>query len=295
MSFTEKHSVAKWINDIAQILDENQLTSMDLLRQLLRYGHAFPNLAPHKASLVSNVDLILELFFEVSAESLKQAAGKFMKEVYRDELLYLVAKPQGFHFGARTATLEQLEEFSIEQLAQKMGVLCPHLSDLLCVLLDANSVRRRRTQPETELIDDDSSIESEEEEEEINLEKQTDLEDDDGDEDWEDISNSDSDSDSDSNADEENPTEDTNSSDSDVSMRSSTVSLEGLARGVVSSPESLVPEMITALPEQTFISPDAKRRSRRRRRTQNAARRNHLLITIVCKSQTLCESCLKNH
>lgn len=205
-----------------------------------------------------------------------------MKEVYRDELLHLIAKPQGFHFGARTATLEQLEEFSIEQLAQKMGVLCPHLSDLLLALLDANSVRRRRTQPETEPIDNDSSVESEGEEEEVAAEKETDPEEDDGDEDWEDVSNMDSDSDTDEDI------HSTNSSDSDVSMQSAAG-----AGNVDGSSESLEPETNTALPERTSISPDAieeqaEKIRRKRRRTQNTARQNRLLMTIVCLSVILC-------
>lgn len=72
-----------------------------------------------------------------------------------------------------------------------------------------------------------------------------------------------------------------------ISMRSiaaSTVHFDAIARDVDGPSACLVPEMI-ALPEQTSISLDAieeQTEKMRRRRTQNAARRNRLLITIVC-------------
>lgn len=195
-------------------------------------------------------------------------------------------KAQGLHFGARTATLEQLEEFSIEQLAQTMRVSCPYLSDLLVALLDANSVQRWCSQPEMECTDDEGSVMSEEEEE-SSAKKWTDLEHH-GDEHWEEVSNSDSDSDD--NADGYIRTEDMNHSDSDMSMQST-------ARSVDSR---VVPEIITTLPEWTSISPDAmeeqaEKMKKKTRCKQDAAHWNRLLISIVCLSFILVNLLTKSH
>lgn len=89
MSFTEKPSAPEWMNKIIHILDTNQLTFINLLHQILHYGHAFANLAPHTMNLVLNTETILELLFEVSADGLKQAVAKFIKKVYRDEFSIL--------------------------------------------------------------------------------------------------------------------------------------------------------------------------------------------------------------
>ncbi|KAJ3968597.1 hypothetical protein EV361DRAFT_1003093 [Lentinula raphanica] len=149
---TSSPNPGQWMLQITNILNNNGLTGWDFLHNLLRHGEVFEYTARHRQSIIENIDQLFSTLVQSSAVSVQKAAAKIAAEAYRGEILHLVDKEQGFHFGAKHATLEQLEAFAIENLAGQMETLCPLLSDLLIELLDARSVHRHRIQ-QTEVSD----------------------------------------------------------------------------------------------------------------------------------------------
>lgn len=64
-------------------------------------------------------------------------ATEFVKSKYGDEIRDLVQRNNGWHFSASTATATQLQEFRIEDMAEKMQLIAPQLWDLVGLLLSA--------------------------------------------------------------------------------------------------------------------------------------------------------------
>jgi len=70
-----------------------------------------------------------------------------MMQKYANEALHLVSKKNGWHFSARRTSAEQLEAFSLEDMARELMAQAPLLWDLLGTLLNADPLRERhRTQ-----------------------------------------------------------------------------------------------------------------------------------------------------
>ncbi|KAJ8090290.1 hypothetical protein PM082_018886 [Marasmius tenuissimus] len=138
-------SALKWVNDVTKILDNNNVSMLELLLQTLRHGHNIRSMIRHHRSLTEaqNVSLVLALLEEKAPETAYSQALLTSEKVYRNEISALIQKSRGLHFGARTATLEQMENFCIEDLSVIMQESCPGLWKLLLTLLDVNGERRK--------------------------------------------------------------------------------------------------------------------------------------------------------
>lgn len=66
-----------------------------------------------------------------------QWATEYVKSKYAGEIRDLVQRNSGWHFSASTATADQLQEFRIEEMAERMQQIAPQLWDLVGLLLSA--------------------------------------------------------------------------------------------------------------------------------------------------------------
>src|SRR5882762_5896902 len=110
----------------------------DFLSSLL----ASPALTSHPSVQKLNSDLpdILQMLGSHSAlsTSVTDMCHKYMMHKYANEALHLVSKKNGWHFSAWHASAEQLEAFSLEDMAQQLTAQAPLLWDLLGTLLTAD-------------------------------------------------------------------------------------------------------------------------------------------------------------
>src|SRR5882762_4808020 len=125
----------------------NEATIYDLLSSLL----ASPALTSHLTVQRLKTDLpdILNMLGSHSTLStpVTEACHNYMVQKYGDEALHLVSKKNGWHFSARHMSAEQLEAFSLEDMARELMAQVPLLWDLLGTLLNADPVCERcRTQ-----------------------------------------------------------------------------------------------------------------------------------------------------
>ncbi|KAK1233610.1 hypothetical protein PQX77_003230 [Marasmius sp. AFHP31] len=95
----------------------------------------------HYNSLTLNTARVLSLLEDESPGEVYKFSLAISEKLYREELRALIHKNQGLHFGARTATLEQMEQFCLEDLSSLMQGTCPGLWHLLTILLDAEGRR----------------------------------------------------------------------------------------------------------------------------------------------------------
>ncbi|KAL0575056.1 hypothetical protein V5O48_006901 [Marasmius crinis-equi] len=153
-SFYEQ-SALKWVNDIMKILEMNNSSVLDLVQQTIRHGSSVRNMQRHYHSLTTNAQHVLSLLEDAAPKSIYQYSTSVSEKLYAQELRDIIQKGEGLHFGARTATLEQMENFCLQDLASAMVERCPGLWRLLTVLLDVED--RRRKEPETEGMDGDDS------------------------------------------------------------------------------------------------------------------------------------------
>jgi len=74
----------------------------------------------------------------------RKAASEVLRPIYAQEMKYLVKPTSGWHFSARTAVPDDVDDFEMDNLAMDIAENAPMLWSLLDVLLDA---RRRKRQP----------------------------------------------------------------------------------------------------------------------------------------------------
>jgi hypothetical protein len=147
------------LKNILSTLDQDhQSTLYDLMVQTLRSSD--PALERHRESLLERIPDVLDLLSEKSAEQVEASAIRVATATYWDEVQNLIHPHTGFHFKGTSTCLPQLENFSIAQMGQTIQKIAPNLWNLLGVLLDANSLSRRRAAPE-ELHGLDEDVEME--------------------------------------------------------------------------------------------------------------------------------------
>jgi hypothetical protein len=93
-------------------------------------------------NLIDQTDEILLPFYEhhKSSKSTLAWANDLVKSRYVESVQELAKKENGWHFGTLQASAKKLQEFWIEDMAQKMEDLAPELWDLLGLMLFANII-----------------------------------------------------------------------------------------------------------------------------------------------------------
>ena len=132
---------SQWQNEIISILDANHVTLYDLLLCIL-CGHLEAH-SRHRAILQQRTSDILDLWSEQLPSESREWAVRTSTEVYWDEVNKLIQPHTGFQFRGTKANMEQIEGFSMVEMGKSIKLLAPDLWNLLGVLLDANTARRR--------------------------------------------------------------------------------------------------------------------------------------------------------
>jgi hypothetical protein len=132
-------------------LESHNVTVLQLVLSLLRD----PRLQNQAAvdNLVSHTTEILMALADNSwtSKSTLEWASNLMKARYASSIRELARKEHGWHFSALRASAKQLEDFRIEDMAEKMKKLAPELWDMLGSVLSAD---RKQSQSKTGLSDE---------------------------------------------------------------------------------------------------------------------------------------------
>ena len=101
-----------------------------------------PSLAKHPVveRFKLEVPSVLQLLYNCpgTCTSMVESSHKFMTQKYADEVTCLVSKANGWHFNAQHTSAEQLQAFSLMDMAQQLMIQAPLLWDLLGNLLQAD-------------------------------------------------------------------------------------------------------------------------------------------------------------
>jgi hypothetical protein len=124
-------------------LETHNVTISQLVLSLLRDPRlhnqvAVDNLVSHTTEILT----ALEVHPHTSKETLKWASN-LMKARYASSIRELTRKEHGWHFSALRASAKQLEDFRIEDMAEKMRNLAPELWDMLGEVLSADRKQSR--------------------------------------------------------------------------------------------------------------------------------------------------------
>ena len=132
---------ARHILSVLSVLDNASI--FEFLRSLLNS----PSFANHPTVLrfKSDISSIMKLLYDCPGTSslFVDASHKLMSKRYADEIICLVSKENGWHFSALHTSAEQLQAFSIEDMALRLTVQAPLLWDLLGNILQADPLRER--------------------------------------------------------------------------------------------------------------------------------------------------------
>jgi hypothetical protein len=124
---------------LAALDNDNSSTLYELVLQTLRSQD--PAHQRHRASLLSRIPDVLDALSEQSNEALATGAIRVAAATYQSELRKLILPQNGFHFTGTSASLSQLEDFSIARMGRKIQEVAPNLWQLLGDLLNADPLR----------------------------------------------------------------------------------------------------------------------------------------------------------
>ena len=119
------------LREVIKSLETHNVTASNFVLLLLR-DNRLQDL-PCTQNLIDQADEILQAFYEhpKSSKSALTWANDLMKSRYAASVRELANKENRWHFGALHASAQKLQEFRIEDMAQKMEELAPELWDLL--------------------------------------------------------------------------------------------------------------------------------------------------------------------
>ena len=132
------------LKEVIKSLETHNVTASNLVLLLLQ-DNRLQDL-PCTQNLINQADEILQAFYEhpKSSKSALTWASDLMKSRYAASVRELANKENGWHFGALRASAQKLQEFRIENMAQKMEELAPELWDLLGLMLSADKRQTER-------------------------------------------------------------------------------------------------------------------------------------------------------
>ena len=166
-----------------QSLETHNVTASGFVLSLLRDNRLQDQ--PCVQNLIDQTDEILLAFYEhpKSSKSTLAWANDMVKSRYAESIRELAKKENGWHFGALQASAKKLQEFRIEDMAQKMEELAPELWDLLGLMLSADKRQMERIAKQTNSREADGdqvmgNVEDEEEDiqvDDMNIEEASNL------------------------------------------------------------------------------------------------------------------------
>ena len=106
-----------------------------------------PGFANHPTVLrfESDISSIIKLLYESpgTSSSIVDTCHKLMSKRYADEIICLISMENSWHFSAHHTMAEQLQAFSLEDMALWLMAQAPLLWDLLGIILQANPLHER--------------------------------------------------------------------------------------------------------------------------------------------------------
>lgn len=129
-------------------LDANSFSITDLILSILTSQQSFTINAQTNAFI--NIRLWLDVISTIPAvyDQVRTWVHDAAKTIYSEDVCTLTHPSHGFRFNAANATIEQIEDFSINNLENTMKTHLPRLYDLISHLLVSDpSLNRRRAEP----------------------------------------------------------------------------------------------------------------------------------------------------
>ncbi|KAG6371291.1 hypothetical protein JVT61DRAFT_9760 [Boletus reticuloceps] len=125
------------LHPILDALDSCQISAADFVVVLLT--HPAYRSHPIADNLVANAEIVFKALMRHPTAHTKVMDQCFhiVEETYLEEIQHLASTDSGSHFGAASATIQQLEEFRVEETAHTMEIHAPRTWNMLGSLLRA--------------------------------------------------------------------------------------------------------------------------------------------------------------
>jgi hypothetical protein len=125
-----------------------------LLTELfLRHDPLVIDLHNHKSEVIS---LLQSLSIRVTPSSMDiGSAYDLVQKGFRDEVQMLILNGKEWQFGAAQATVKQILEFRLDEMAKKMQKIAPRLWDVLGILLSATKTIQQQSESMPSGADED--------------------------------------------------------------------------------------------------------------------------------------------
>ena len=144
------------LHGLRELLSLHQIEISQLFVHILEHGNSAGATVAEAAFLHNILASTSRL---ISALYKYQPAVKWIQvreeETYIDELRKLVQKENGWHFGARNATAQKIEDFRIDEMGRDMKGRAPRLWGLLDALMHADSIAQQSGDRTSDELEDD--------------------------------------------------------------------------------------------------------------------------------------------
>lgn len=151
------------MDSVLEVLEQTGLSVLSFTSSLIslkqyKNHNAVAQLLSHGPELIDTLQNFLTVNCRDYRDSELHRASEMMLVIYAREVCEASAEANGSHFNVSGTSLTQLEEFSVEGLAQQMEEYAPRLWKLFHVLLDARNWQNE--------LDGDQNMDPEENDEE---------------------------------------------------------------------------------------------------------------------------------
>src|SRR6267154_5621536 len=128
-------SMQRAVEEITNVLERNSITASQFILSLLT-SRQFNNHHIVRDLVAHPPDILTAFLWHPSKEdTFVNSAHQLIHEQYITDIWEMSSERAGWHFGASSTTTKQLEDFSIEEMAQEMETSAPALWNLLGGLL----------------------------------------------------------------------------------------------------------------------------------------------------------------
>jgi hypothetical protein len=123
------------VEETIDVLERNSITASQFILSLLtcrqfNNHHVVQDLVAHSPDILTAF-----LRHPSKEDAFINSAHRLVREQYITDIRKMSSEDAGWHFGASSTTTKQLEDFSIEEMAQEMETSAPTLWNLLGGLL----------------------------------------------------------------------------------------------------------------------------------------------------------------
>ncbi|KAH0831256.1 hypothetical protein J3R83DRAFT_13889 [Lanmaoa asiatica] len=134
------------LHPILTALESCQISAADFIVVLLT--HPAYKSHPTANHLVANAEMVFKALMghPTAHNKILDQCFHIVEESYLQEIQDLASEDSGSHFGAASATIQQLEEFRVEEMARTMEIHAPRIWNMLESLLQAKQQRGKSSE-----------------------------------------------------------------------------------------------------------------------------------------------------